>query len=240
MVEVGESLSLECYGYSANSTITWLQTSNKTGLFYVVASDRINIARDGSHINFTNVNLYDEEYYACGTVSLEANTFELISSYYLYVEVMPELVLFLNGRAVGVNDTLALVANDNSTYKIACASINSRPDVELFIYDTGSQVQLSSFSGSRYQKSKTCDDRLGLCSNLLEVSFRFDSNYTLWFNSLSCSAVSTDKFVELVSTITRKVSAYNPSQSIHFPFSFYFPSCFSIHIRLTLEHFEQK
>ena len=197
--------------------ITWLQTVNRTRLYHVETNGRVSLSTNGSVLSFSPLQLYDEEYYACGLWDEFDNSFTLLDAFEVYVEVLPVMALLVDNTLVAANDTIALVPSANVTYTIACASINSRPDVKLFVFDTESQVQLTS-SGNEYRETKKCDDVLGVCSNLIEIFVRFDSSSSNssaasfdLTSSLSCTAVSTNPNVSMYQTITRNVSIFNQS-----------------------------
>ena len=88
----GRPFSLVCPSNNSSSAkITWLQTRNKTTSQLQVVNTslsdgRISISGDGRILNFTSVNLYDDEYYSCGTLDSQEASFALIESFYLFVE----------------------------------------------------------------------------------------------------------------------------------------------------------
>jgi hypothetical protein len=77
--------TLRCNRSDPNQQITWIQTVNNTGVYFVELNDRISTTSNGGALLFTNLTLYDEEYYGCGYTDPATNKFKLINSYYVYV-----------------------------------------------------------------------------------------------------------------------------------------------------------
>lgn len=77
--------SLKCNGSDPSQQIIWVQTVNETGLYFVELNNRINTTDNGETLVFSNLTLYDEEYYGCGYVDPLTTKFKLINSYYVYV-----------------------------------------------------------------------------------------------------------------------------------------------------------
>ncbi len=82
VIDNGESTSLTC-NVEIGAIVTWIQTVNKTGLYFV-GDNRTSIINNGTQLMINNINLNDEEYYGCGILK-ENNSFQLISSYFIYV-----------------------------------------------------------------------------------------------------------------------------------------------------------
>ena len=87
---VGDALSafsLKCNtsGLPSNQTITWLQTTNKTGIYLVQTDDRIKISNNGDTLTFSSLALIDEEYYGCSTFDSSTTKYKVINKYYVYV-----------------------------------------------------------------------------------------------------------------------------------------------------------
>ena len=91
----------------------------------------------------------------------------------------------------------------NTTYFITCATIKSKPDVNLTLYDTNSMKSLS--TGSNSVSSDVCDS-YDLCTNILQVNFQFQDNSFDSLNSLTCSANSISSNVPLLVSLQRNVS----------------------------------
>jgi hypothetical protein len=74
------SYTLYCNASSSDS-ITWIQSSNKTGTYYVQYNSRVSSINNGLQLHFANLFITDEEYYACGVINssklVVKNTFNL-------------------------------------------------------------------------------------------------------------------------------------------------------------------
>jgi hypothetical protein len=81
-------------GLSSNQTIIWLQTTNKSGIFYVQFDSRITSLTNGQ-LSFSRLFLIDEEYYGCGYIDPSTNKLKLVNTFYLYIRGKI-LFVFLN------------------------------------------------------------------------------------------------------------------------------------------------
>ena len=81
----GMAYSINCNHSAllANQSIIWIQTVNKTNIFYIQQSDKV--SANGDVLSFTSLRLIDEEFYACGIFDSNTNKLKIINSYYLYV-----------------------------------------------------------------------------------------------------------------------------------------------------------
>ena len=113
------------------------------------------------------------------------------------------MVLFYNNLPINANQTITLVALPNYVNTIACASVYSRPDITLTLYDTQSLLPLSTSLNSNNTKSCL---QSNVCTNILYVYFQFQNNQFNSLNSISCSANSTNPNVPLLSVITRNAT----------------------------------
>ena len=118
---------------------------------------------------------------------------------------MPKLSIVVENVLVGANDTIHM--NVYSSYRIACAAVNARPDVRLFMYDTlRPNVSLTS-NAIDVRFSHSCDySAYGLCSSLLEIVYEPSSDMYDMLTSISCSANSTEEFAPMLEIIKRDVS----------------------------------
>ncbi len=82
--DISSAYTINCNA-SANQSVIWLQTLNKTGVFYVQTDDRITIASNGQQLSFAKLALIDDEYYGCGFIDPTNNKLKLLNSYYLYI-----------------------------------------------------------------------------------------------------------------------------------------------------------
>jgi len=126
------------------------------------------------------------------------------------------MALIFNSQIVYQNQTINLFKN-NLTYQIVCTSINSNPSVNLSLYDTNSLIPLATSSNSVTQK--TCN-QTNLCTNILQVNFRFTDNRFDNMTSFTCSANSSDPRVPLSSSITQNVTVLIPRNAIVFIINF--------------------
>lgn len=121
----------------------------------------------------------------------------------------PILSIFINNNIVNSNQTIQLVYDfSNKTIPIACASINSKPDVKLVIYDSITLEVLSNDTNSIIQSA--CNN--SLCTKILQLNLAFQSLKNL--TSLTCTANSTNQQVPLFLITTGKVSVQIPGYLI--------------------------
>ena len=105
-----------------------------------------------------------------------------------------------------VNETNTInIVNDfsNQTSVIICASINSKPDVTLTLYDKNSLIPLSTSLNSYVKNTHSSND---LYTNILQVNFQLTDNQFNNMTSLACSAKSSNPNVPLYTAIYRNVS----------------------------------
>ena len=115
------------------------------------------------------------------------------------------MILFFNNLTVDSNQAIFLAKN-SSTYKFICSSINSKPDVNLTLYDSNSLISLSTPSNSFLTNS--CN--ASLCTNILQVNFQFTDNTFDNMVSLTCAANSSNALVPLTATISRNTTVFLP------------------------------
>lgn len=148
--------------------------------------------------------------------------------------------IFFNSSIVYENQTINLI-NDysNRTFQIACASITSKPDVTLSLFDKNSLIPLSTNSNSILQH--TCTS-LSLCTNVLQINLQFSGNSFNNLTSIGCSANSSNINVPLYSVIYRNVSISIMSNKnfILIYIIFDFPKMNSYKIQLNLKIFSGK
>jgi hypothetical protein len=120
-------------------------------------------------------------------------------------KVEPILTLLLGNQSIDANQTLNLTKDfsKNTTYFISCASSNSKPDVNLALFDTKTNNSLSN-SGNTLSYDQ-CDSN-NLCTKLIQVSFQFQDNSFDSLNSITCSANSLNSSVPLSVSLQRNVS----------------------------------
>jgi hypothetical protein len=94
------------------------------------------------------------------------------------------------------------VAKDN-VYKMVCTAINSKPDVDLLLYDSNTLLPLS--DGLNNKSTGFCDTN-DLCTRILQVDFQFADTKFINMTSLTCAARSNDDRVDLFASLQRKVS----------------------------------
>lgn len=116
------------------------------------------------------------------------------------------MLLILNDQIVYPNQTINFFKN-NLTYKIVCTSLDSNPNVNLALYDTNSLLSLATSSNSIAQTS--CN-QTNLCTNILQVNFKFTDNRFDNMTSFTCAANSTNQEVPLFTSITQNVTVQTP------------------------------
>ena len=70
---------------NSSQNIFWVQTINKTGVYYVQNNNRVFTTNNGLYLNFTKIQLIDEEYYACA-YNNSNNQLMPLKSFNLYVK----------------------------------------------------------------------------------------------------------------------------------------------------------
>lgn len=85
IADQGAPLTLNCPSASPDTNITWIKTIGKEGAYIVEADNRIQITNGGQSLVFGYIVPADEEFYICGTENIEANSFQSLGSYLLYV-----------------------------------------------------------------------------------------------------------------------------------------------------------
>ena len=114
------------------------------------------------------------------------------------------MYIFFNGIQTYSNQTLSFTRDlTNPTYEIVCASLGSKPDVSLSLYDTNSFIQLSNSLNSIIQGS--CSS-LNLCNQYLQVNFQFTDSRFDSMASLSCSTSSKNPSIQLTQYIQRNTT----------------------------------
>jgi len=221
--------------YGSNSSVTWIKSPNKINISVLQPDSRILITNNGQLVNFTTLYLPDEQYYACG-VTLN-NKLAIINQYYLFVrgkisqliqiwqkfksyhylllfyflKVNPTMTLIFNNLPVDPNQTILLTKN-STIYTFFCASVISKPDVNLTLYDSNSLIPLSTPSNSFLENS--CNG--SLCTNILRVDFQFTDNSFDNMVSLTCAANSSNALVPLTATISRNVTVVLPRKFLNY------------------------
>jgi hypothetical protein len=129
---------------------------------------------------------------------------KVIIFYYIF-QVEPVLTLVLGNQSINANQTLNLTKDfsKNATYVISCASINSKPGVNLAVFDTKTNNSLSNSGNTVYYDQ--CDS-FNLCTKIIQVSFQFQDNSFDSLNSITCSANSLNSSIPLSVSLQRNVS----------------------------------
>ena len=114
--------------------------------------------------------------------------------------------ILFNNSIIYENQTISLI-NDytNKTYQIVCASINSKPDVSLSLYDKNTLIPLSNSLNSIVENSCSSTN---LCKNILQVNLVLEDNRFNALTSIACSANSSNVNVPLNSYIFRNTSVF--------------------------------
>jgi hypothetical protein len=121
------------------------------------------------------------------------------------------MTLIFNNLLVDPNQTILLTKN-STIYTFFCASVNSKPDVNLTLYDSNSLIPLSTPSNSFLENS--CNG--SLCTNILRVDFQFTDNSFDNMVSLTCAANSSNALVPLTATISRNVTVELPRKFLNY------------------------
>lgn len=98
------------------------------------------------------------------------------------------------------NETLNLINDKVTVNKISCVSVLSKPDVNLFLFDTESFISLS--TGFNYKLSNTCSANQ-VCTKIYLVNLVFLDG--LFDNMKSISCVAKNYQYGLSAEISRRV-----------------------------------
>ena len=128
---------------------------------------------------------------------------------FIIILVTPILSLTVDGSSIEQNDTINLIVSKDNVYKIVCSSINSKPDVDLLLYDTKTLLPLS--NGLNNKSTGYCDSN-DLCTRVLQVDFQFTDSKFINMTSLTCAARSNSYEVDLFTSLQRNVSVKDLSK----------------------------
>lgn len=104
---------------------------------------------------------------------------------------------------------LTKAAITSQVLKISCLAINSKPAVNLFLYDTNTLRSLDNGTNS-ILSTESCNGKL-LCNRVLQVNIDITSLSTLMtLKSISCMATGVNSLADLKMIITR-VTDFNPN-----------------------------
>lgn len=79
--DVLKNYSINCDS-PTNDSITWIQSFDKISIFLLQNDSRVTFTNNGKQLNFANLFLTDQSYYACG---LLGSKFIVLNQYFLYV-----------------------------------------------------------------------------------------------------------------------------------------------------------
>lgn len=201
------------FAIACNTTITqpivWIQTVNGTGVYTVANTSRVFPTQNGLYLNFTAVNLVDQEYYACAYYD-QTNTIKAIQSFYLYVKVYPLLSIVV-GQTI-YNETDVITLNASYTYELACLAIDAKPDVNLELIDSNTFESLGNSTNSLTQHSCGANN---LCNVIYQVTLVLNAGSPfLTMTSITCLSKSVLPDINLDYSIKRTVKVLNNSSPI--------------------------
>ena len=124
--------------------------------------------------------------------------------------MIPSLSIIVDNIQIQSADTINLINSSSLTYKIACTAVASKPDVDLILVDTYTQISLS--NGMNNKSSGSCDTN-DLCTKVLQVDFQFSDSQFYNMSSLTCITRSNNPQVNLTTSIARNVIISNPTTS---------------------------
>lgn len=104
---------------------------------------------------------------------------------------------------IKANESISLIVSNITAYKIACSAVNSKPDVDLSIYDTNTLLPLS--NGLNNKSTGFCDAN-NLCTSVLEVDFQVYDSRFYNMTSLTCATRSKNPQVDLSVSTQRNIS----------------------------------
>jgi hypothetical protein len=124
--------------------------------------------------------------------------------------VIPLLSFVVGTTVIAEGDTAVL--NVSNTYQIACLAVDSKPDVNLEIFDSDTFRRLGNAANS--QSSHNCDAN-NLCSVIYSLTLVLgpDSPF-LSTTSLTCQATSVLPQINLLYSISRNVRVINGNQPV--------------------------
>jgi hypothetical protein len=108
-------------------------------------------------------------------------------------------MMSLNGKILNESDTINVNSNQNLTYYIACSSINSKPQVNITLYDTNTNRSLQNINN--FVSSSSCDS-LKLCTSINQ--YKFQEMDLMNLTSITCRASSVNS-IPLTASIQRNV-----------------------------------
>ena len=160
-------------------------------------------------MNFTAVNLVDQEYYACAYYD-QTNTIRAIQSFFLYVKVYPLLSIVV-GQTI-YNETDIITFNVSMSYQVACLAIDAKPDVNLDLFDSNTLESIGNSSNSATTHSCGANN---LCNVIYEVTLVLNPGSPfLTMTSLTCMSKSVLPDINLDYSIQRTVKVLNNSISV--------------------------
>lgn len=211
----GQPFAIQC-NTTETRPIVWVQTINGTGVFTVPLTSRVFTSQNGLTLNFAIAQLVDQEYYACAYYD-SANSLRVLNSFNLYVKVYPVLTIVVGTTVYNESDTIVL--NAPGTYQLACLSVQSKPDVDLVLYDSNRFLLLGNSSNS--QSSHRCNQTTNLCDVIYQVTFDLSAGSPfLTMTSLTCMAISKLPLVNLDTTTSRNVRVLSQNQPIGITYLF--------------------
>ena len=173
-------------------------------------SSRVFTSLNAQYLNFTAVNLVDQEYYACAYYD-QSNTIRTLQSFYLYVKVYPLLSIVVGG--IIYNETDIINLNVSMTYSVACLAIDAKPDVNLELFDSNTFESIGNSSNSATTHS--CGGANNLCNVIYEVTLVLNPGSPfLTMTSLTCMSTSVLPDINLDYSISRTVKVFNNSISV--------------------------
>ena len=115
----------------------------------------------------------------------------------------PILSVLVDSVPIKANESINLIVSNITTYKIACSAVNSKPDVDLSIFDTNSLLSLS--NGLNNKSYGFCDTK-NLCTSVLEIDFQVYDARLYNMTSLTCATTSRNPLVSLSASTQRNIS----------------------------------
>lgn len=111
----------------------------------------------------------------------------------------------------------------NKIYTINCISRNSKPDVNLSVFDSKTLKPISNLTNSVLRKNCSSSK---LCTNILEIYLNINNLQYENIKSLSCLAQSRDPRVRLGEAINRTINIIDISNQSNKYFYFRLPVLF--------------
>mgnify|MGYP001811128986 CR=1 FL=1 len=215
LVDINTDALMSCVDDDSylNLTIVWLQTSDFINTYDVEPLDGFLALENNSNIlRIINVDISREDFYLCG-IDFQNGTLKVLKAYKLVAKVTP--ILLLTANSVLINQTNTISAKVGDSILFYCASVNSRPDVYLYVtlnFDTQNIIATSDPKFPAFattEVNETFDSSTGLNTNTIKFTLNIDQSY-LSVTSILLLPVTKNGSISFTSFVERQMSISDP------------------------------